>query len=1108
MRSSSCTDPSQDCLENTLTHSDIVSAVMGLTTEPTLSITNSTRVLTKTGVTQLYNVYRNPEICVTHTSPTATQPAGKGEYTDLEEGIDKRNSSMDYNWLGSHDPITIDANLAEIDFDDFKNEDIQNAYAYSLQSYDDASSSGTDMSICRSEALFSSYKDAPGTSESLIQDSLTTEDFNYSEGLAVNKNNYTLTFSGHTSISSQAQPQEYTNTHGGSLPNKDDVSERYTTWSNMVKQKEPASATTEHGERGERGRTRTREENNINNNMDSSRKSRSLPNISKEKPLIKHAWKATDEDEEKFQHEILSDEPNLIKLYLQQRGDRNSWNGTSRCDYYESSDTSFSDDAFVKDNDLAKIPPLKNKDAVNNFLKTASKLTSIEENSELSSGGSTSEHTVRPVPTPRQRSVSSRSSMSTTPSLQSCATSASSRAINSSRSEKRASKTSGDLPTLDFLENDVGLWDAFFMHTKNSSKFQSVLKPALPVEEYLQDHLRRGAGSKQEIRDLSSLRVLLPNSQKHLIPGTSKENDGDKPSPIRQVCTSLSQLNSSQKHIHQRELQNQQNQAIKSMSNNTAFSQPKVVQVKEAWVPGPEHVQGYVPDWDSYQRQSDKTSQILKMRPASADKNLNLINNNKSSQEEKAEKASKRRSYHPQDFLSKILTSPSHPEENSLKQHCQKLQRSHGFPKSGSHGNLCDSWQDEPSTPTSESSTPSSSDRRKMSAIRSLPAEYPFQANLGLPQQAINFDLTHKRGLFVSLYAAVERLLLYQDQSNPAYSSKAACRCILLHEFCPALHTILEDGLKEEVITSFGRMKTSVWRVIEAVMQAGPAQRNTFDLVMLLNTKFSSEEDFKKFSGFVIGLLNMSCLHIWFSKLKWSLDVLLRFYERHAFICALHKETKLLFDELNFCLQRLYSIPFHVDMPFNDSILEEITTAEVYKKREHCQNCACTRTPTTGSEGSSCFTSNTGTNTIGSGGSRPDSADSSRTSRSSKSRIPRPISLPKRLEDKLSIRASRSPQRASSAGGNFNAKSNVKPPLKSVKSPVKPVIPPRPKSRVRDTVKLFDAKSNKAFRGQTAVIAQAAAGTVKMRKPVKATSPKTGGGEGMVPFDSGGDPFR
>ena len=38
---------------------------------------------------------------------------------------------------------------------------------------------------------------------------------------------------------------------------------------------------------------------------------------------------------------------------------------------------------------------------------------------------------------------------------------------------------------------------------------------------------------------------------------------------------------------------------------------------------------------------------------------------------------------------------------------------------------------------------------------------------------------------------------------------------------------------------------------------------------------------------------SMSSLHIWFSKLKWSLDVLLRFYERHAFICALHKVSNI-----------------------------------------------------------------------------------------------------------------------------------------------------------------------------------------------------------------------
>ena len=53
------------------------------------------------------------------------------------------------------------------------------------------------------------------------------------------------------------------------------------------------------------------------------------------------------------------------------------------------------------------------------------------------------------------------------------------------------------------------------------------------------------------------------------------------------------------------------------------------------------------------------------------------------------------------------------------------------------------------------------------------------------------FTFVSPAGLFVSLYSAVERLVMYQDQG-----SKAASRCILLHEFCPALHSLLEDGLK------------------------------------------------------------------------------------------------------------------------------------------------------------------------------------------------------------------------------------------------------------------------------------------------------------------------
>ena len=85
----------------------------------------------------------------------------------------------------------------------------------------------------------------------------------------------------------------------------------------------------------------------IDPSLVSSLLSRSLPNIAKDKPLIKHAWRAVDEDEEKFQREIMGEEPNLIKLYLAQRGDRNSWNGTSR-DLCESGEGSFSEEPMKK----------------------------------------------------------------------------------------------------------------------------------------------------------------------------------------------------------------------------------------------------------------------------------------------------------------------------------------------------------------------------------------------------------------------------------------------------------------------------------------------------------------------------------------------------------------------------------------------------------------------------------------------------------------------------------------------------------------------------------------------------------------------------------------
>ena len=76
-------------------------------------------------------------------------------------------------------------------------------------------------------------------------------------------------------------------------------------------------------------------------------------------------------------------------------------------------------------------------------------------------------------------------------------------------------------------------------------------------------------------------------------------------------------------------------------------------------------------------------------------------------------------------------------------------------------------------------------------------------------QTTSNLTQSHVAGLFVSLYSAVERLLLYQDQTGPAHSA-AACRCILLHELCPALHTLLEDGLKVGTLTQYLEIRISM----------------------------------------------------------------------------------------------------------------------------------------------------------------------------------------------------------------------------------------------------------------------------------------------------------
>ena len=238
----------------------------------------------------------------------------------------------------------------------------------------------------------------------------------------------------------------------------------------------------------------------------------------------------------------------------------------------------------------------------------------------------------------------------------------------------------------------------------------------------------------------------------------------------------------------------------------------------------------------------------------------------------------------------------------------------------------------------------------------------------------------------------------------------------------------------------------------------------------------------------------MASLHLWFSKLKWSMDVLLRFYERHAFICALHRETRLLVDELVFCLQRLYSIPFRVEMPFSDDLLEQVPHSAALRGRRsrhplNMHTSGCTSCATSGNaatlastpddddcDDASCRTTSSG----------------ARSRSGAKSRIPRPISLPKRLEAKLG--KSPSPVRSAKIKGQLLPS----PPAASAPAPTKASAR---KSRVRDAIKIFDASGGKSSVSAATMSVTRRVPPIKSRsssRPLSAVGPRTGGGEGLV----------
>ncbi len=378
---------------------------------------------------------------------------------------------------------------------------------------------------------------------------------------------------------------------------------KMTTWSNLGSRQKSESYCTSQQEQQQQhhsSRARRREENSLNNNEDSSsssssRKSKSLPDMARDS------------------NRRTEDGSKLVSAFMRNKGERLSWNEEQH-----------------QQQESGPIPMMRSKDTVNQYLKSAAcppsaRLTSIQED-----GGHSS-----PSGDSTLRSDAGGAGGAEGPATP-------------SKSKK--------YPDLNFLEDDVGLWDAFFLHSKNSSKHHSVLgkqqrsegsphhpPPPLPVEEYLQQQQR--PHSAYSIQDLESLRTLLPQAHKNLLPPTPGTEQG--PPPLAQVCQSLSRLHIHQQRAGSSNAHDAQNEAIKSLfSQQHQQDQVQMVKVKEAWAP----------------EEKEKATVVLRRKKKREEQqeqeDLNLLNNNCDGQDEeirKEERLAKRRSFHPTDHLSRAF---------------------------------------------------------------------------------------------------------------------------------------------------------------------------------------------------------------------------------------------------------------------------------------------------------------------------------------------------------------------------------------------------------------------------------------------------------------------
>ncbi|XP_029294904.1 LOW QUALITY PROTEIN: iporin [Cottoperca gobio] len=199
-------------------------------------------------------------------------------------------------------------------------------------------------------------------------------------------------------------------------------------------------------------------------------------------------------------------------------------------------------------------------------------------------------------------------------------------------------------------------------------------------------------------------------------------------------------------------------------------------------------------------------------------------------------------------------------------------------------------------------------------------------------QSHISVDLTQKRGLVKAVNTAVDLIVAHFGTSrDPDVKAKLGNSWVspnvghlILKYLCPALHEVLQDGLKAYVLDLIiGQRRCQPWSLVEASTQLGPSTR-------VLHSLFSKVSQFSeltshnmRLNAFIFGLLNLKSLEFWFNHLYTHEDIIAAHYHQWGFLPLSQGACQPLFEELLLLLQPLSLLPFDLDLLFEPHLLQK-----------------------------------------------------------------------------------------------------------------------------------------------------------------------------------------